>query len=204
MQIILYTINYHTGKSFMVMPLVSCVFFLWSLYGSFVRHKLVWPVNAFIGTLYAHLMFFVFSHHGVLGNSSFCHQGILWNSSLLSILPYNSWLHIFPKLKIFRISGFHAVFQVLLISTVADILTFFTTFLLLFFSDTLKISLRAPVSNGFVSYLKNGALWFKCLKVWNLVQFFQCMRIQKRNHGLQNFHNLRHTVFQCIAQDWGF
>ena len=138
MQIILYTINYHTGKSFMVMPLVSCVFFLWSLYGSFVRHKLVWPVNAFIGTLYAHLMFFVFSHHGVLGNSSFCHQGILWNSSLLSILPYNSWLHIFPKLKIFRISGFHAVFQVLLISTVADILTFFTTFLLLFFRTRSK------------------------------------------------------------------
>ena len=30
------------------------------------------------------------------------------------------------------------------------------------------------------------------------VQYFQFIKFQKGNNGLQGFHNLRHTMFQCL------
>ena len=66
----------------------------------------------------------------------------------------------------------------------------------------LQFSLRALVSNSFVSCLKYEALLFEWLKVWILVILFQHMEMQKGKwyeNGLQGFHNLHYTMFQCMV-----
>ena len=83
-------------------------------------------------------------------------------------------------------------------SFVADKPTFFSHFRLLLF-DIVKIFLRALVSKSSVNCLKNGPLWFQWLKVWTLEQLFQCIKMQKGTDCLQGFHNLHHTMFQCMA-----
>ena len=64
-----------------------------------------------------------------------------------------------------------------------------------FLLAVLRLPLKALFSNSFVSYRKNGALWFKWLKGWILVQFLQCIKNQKGDDGLQVFH----TMFQCMV-----
>ena len=74
---------------------------------------------------------------------------------------------------------------------------FFTSLLL--FIHLLKILLRAVVSNSFVNCLTNGALWFKWLKLWILVQVFQSIKTQEGINGFQGFPNLHRAMLKCMV-----
>ena len=65
-----------------------------------------------------------------------------------------------------------------------------------FLLDKLKIFLRALVSNSLVSCLKWGSM-VQIVESMDPVQLFQCMEVQKGNHGQQSFLNLHHIMFQC-------
>ena len=79
----------------------------------------------------------------------------LWdkNSCLLSISPYIPRLHVFFKAQDIPYTQISCSYSGLLISSVADIPTFFSH-ICFFLFDILRISLRTLVSNSFVSFLK--------------------------------------------------
>ena len=124
---------------------------------------------------------------------------IIWNSCLLSVLPHIYIATYFTSTQdvpFFQTSCRPSRLNDFFCHRYANI------FFHIFAFRHAQIFSRALVPNSFVICFKNGALWFKWLEIWVLVQVFQCMEIEKGNNGLQGFHNLHHTMFQymvCLA-----
>ena len=180
----------------MVLPLVSCFFFYDHSMESMSTINLYGQLLTLMVLCMVIQCFSSFSIMAFYETLVFFHYSIKLIFALNIILYFEATL-FFKTQDIPHIQTSCSQSR-LLISSVTDIPTFLSHPCFFLF-NILGISLKTLFSNSFVSYLWNGALWFKWLKGWILVQFLQCMKNRKGDNGPQVFHNLHHNMFEWKA-----